>query len=152
MAKVNTHAAVRQIRTYVDKKFSNADCNNISIYLPGITTAALKELRKHYKDVRVELLGYVHFERKEKDKMVGLTTEDRLIKLAGLFNELERELRYFRDGTKTDRKAYQKVFANGNLGYVTSLATMLTDEDKFQRWLIFTTWRFTDFKVRAKEG
>ena len=74
------------------------------------------------------------------------TAEERVERLKGLFNEVETELRFFRDGTKQDRKKYERAFANGNTGYISSLMKALAEEERFQNWLAFTTWKFRKFR------
>lgn len=75
-----------------------------------------------------------------------MKAEDRITNLKQQFNDLELSLRYFKNGSKRDRFFFQEAFANGNMGYISSLMAMLTDEDKFQRWLGFTAWKFRKFK------
>jgi transcriptional regulator with XRE-family HTH domain len=63
---------------------------------------------------------------------------------------LEEELRWFRDSSKEARDIFRKKLDFGDIGYISSLLTMLGDEDKFKRWLALTTNRFNFFK--KKEG
>jgi len=63
---------------------------------------------------------------------------------------LEEELRWFRDSLKETRDIFRKKLDFGDIGYISSLLTMLGDEDKFKRWLTLTTNRFNFFK--KKEG
>lgn len=64
---------------------------------------------------------------------------------------LEKELRWFRDGPKEARDIFRKELTPGDVGYISSLITMLGEEDKFRRWLILTTNRFNSFKKRRKQ-
>jgi len=59
---------------------------------------------------------------------------------------LEEELRWFRDGSKEARDIFREKLDMGDTGYISSLLTMLGDEDKFKRWLTLTTNRFNFFK------
>ena len=69
------------------------------------------------------------------------------VKLLLLF--LEEELRWFRDGSKEARDIFREVLDPGDIGYISSLLTMLGDEDKFRRWLTLTTNRFDFFKKKG---
>jgi len=62
---------------------------------------------------------------------------------------LEEELRWFRDGSKEARDIFREKLDLGDVGYVSSLLTMLGDEDKFRRWLTLTTNRFNFFKKKV---
>jgi hypothetical protein len=61
---------------------------------------------------------------------------------------LEEELRWFRDNSKETRAIFRENLDPGDIGYISSLLTMLGDEDKFTRWLTLTTNRFNFFKKR----
>src|SRR3990172_9988325 len=59
---------------------------------------------------------------------------------------LEEELRWFRDASQGAREIFRKQLDPDDIGYISSLLTMLEDEDKFKRWLALTTNRFSFFK------
>lgn len=59
---------------------------------------------------------------------------------------LEDELRWFRDGNPHAREIFRKELDASDIGYISSLLTMLSEEDKFKRWLALTTIRFESFK------
>lgn len=61
---------------------------------------------------------------------------------------LEDELRWFRDNDPRARQEFRRELDASDIGYISSLLTMLTEEDKFKRWLAFTTTRFQSFKRR----
>lgn len=63
---------------------------------------------------------------------------------------LEEELRWFRDSSNEARDILRKELDLGDIGYISSLLTMLGDEDKFKRWLTLTTNRFNFFKKKEK--
>lgn len=71
-------------------------------------------------------------------------------KLKYLLLLLEDELRWFRDSSKEPREIFRDALDLDDVGYISSLLTMLGDEDKFRRWLTLTTNRFNFFK--KKEG
>lgn len=74
----------------------------------------------------------------------------RVHRLRMLLLLLEDELRWFRDGQADRRAAYRAELDPYDIGYVSSLLSMLTDEEKFQRWRLLTTNRFRSFRRRAK--
>lgn len=61
---------------------------------------------------------------------------------------LEDELRWFRDNNPRAREEFRKELNASDIGYISSLLSMLTEEDKFKRWLALTTVRFQSFKRR----
>lgn len=61
---------------------------------------------------------------------------------------LEDELKWFRDNDLRARDEFRKELDVSDIGYISSLLTMLTEEDKFKRWLALTTTRFQSFKRR----
>lgn len=61
---------------------------------------------------------------------------------------LEDELRWFRDNHPDAREVFRKELNAPDIGYISSLLAMLSEEDKFRRWLALTTIRFQSFKRR----
>lgn len=61
---------------------------------------------------------------------------------------LEDELRWFRDGSSYNRDVFRKHLDPNDIGYISSLLTMLSDEDRFKRWLALTTAEFRHFRRR----
>ena len=72
----------------------------------------------------------------------------RIEKIKYLLLLLEDELRWFRDNEPRARDEFRKELDASDIGYISSLLTMLTEEDKFNRWLALTTTRFQSFKRR----
>lgn len=70
----------------------------------------------------------------------------RVEKIKYLLLLLEDELRWFRDNGQTAREQFRRELNSSDIGYVSSLLTMLTDEAKFKRWLAFTTTHFRFFR------
>jgi len=62
---------------------------------------------------------------------------------------LEEELEWFRDNSKEARDIFREELDLNDIGYISSLLTMLGDEDKFKRWLTLTTNRFNFFKKKG---
>ena len=78
-----------------------------------------------------------------------MTKEMRTEKVKDLLIKLEKELRFFRDGSREDRDCFRKLSVY-DIGYISSLLTMLCEEDKFKRWVVFTTNKFRSFERRIK--
>jgi hypothetical protein len=72
----------------------------------------------------------------------------RVEKIKYLLLVLEDELRWFRDSGPKARHEFRKRLDASDIGYISSLLTMLTDEDKFNRWLALTTTQFRSFSKR----
>lgn len=72
----------------------------------------------------------------------------RAAKIKYLLLLLEDELGWFRDNNPNARDAFRKELDASDIGYISSLLTMMTQEDKFRRWLALTTIQFQSFKRR----
>ncbi len=88
--------------------------------------------------------------RKEKPEIYAKVEEarHRAEKIKYLLLLLEDELRWFKNGDVKIRDEYRKGLNGSDIGYVSSLLTMLTEEDKFARWLALTTIQFNSFNRR----
>jgi len=94
-------------------------------------------------------------------KIIGLETtsldsilqeaEQKTEKIKYLLLLLEDELRWFRDGSGESRAVFRRSLDLVDVGYISSLLTMLSDEDKFRRWITLTTNRFNFFKRRGEQ-
>lgn len=56
--------------------------------------------------------------------------------LMSLFSELE----FFKNCTEDERRVFRKTIPGQDVGYITTLLRALYDEDKFQKWLFFSTY------------
>lgn len=65
---------------------------------------------------------------------------------------LEDELRWFKDGPSEGRDVLRKTLDPFDAGYVTSLLTMLQDEDAFNRWRSLSTNKFGRFGEGDQRG
>jgi transcriptional regulator with XRE-family HTH domain len=93
----------------------------------------------------------IGFEIPSLDSIIqGAQRKTEKIKYLLLF--LEEELRWFRDGSKEARDIFREKLDLGDIGYVSSLLTMLGDEDKFKRWLTLTTNRFNFLKKKVERN
>ncbi len=88
--------------------------------------------------------------KKERPEVYALIQEARhkAEKIKYLLLLLEDELRWFRDTEPRMRDEFRKELDAYDIGYISSLLTMLTEEDKFNRWRVLTTARFNSFKRR----
>ena len=69
--------------------------------------------------------------------------------IRGLLLALEDQLRWFIDTKHTrGREVFRQSLSQYDVGYVSSLLTMLSEEEKFRRWLQFSTYSFQGFKDR----
>lgn len=60
---------------------------------------------------------------------------------------LEDELRWFQpDERRSDREVFREQLNAFDIGYISSLLSMLTEEEKYQRWKAFTSYRFKEFR------
>lgn len=57
-----------------------------------------------------------------------------------LLMSLSSELEFFKSCTENERKIFKKIVPGQDVGYITTLLRALYDEDKFQRWLLFSTY------------
>ena len=83
------------------------------------------------------------------DSNLGIAMQDakrKAEKVKYLLLLLEDELTWFRDGTKEVRRVYREDLDTDDIGYISSLLNMLGDEERFSRWVGFTTNRFNYFK------
>jgi len=69
-------------------------------------------------------------------------------KLKELLLAVELESKYFKDGPPNVRDIYREELDASDIGYLTSLLSMLCKEDTFLRWKVFTTSTFGNFKGR----
>jgi hypothetical protein len=68
------------------------------------------------------------------------TAEEKAKNVMRLMMSLSSELEYFKSCTENERKVFKKTVPGQDVGYLTTLLRALYDEDKFQRWLLFSTY------------
>jgi hypothetical protein len=66
----------------------------------------------------------------------------RVQKITYLLLLLEDQLDWFRNSDEKIRDEFRKALNVSDIGYISSLLTMLTEENKFQRWLTLSSNRF----------
>lgn len=70
-------------------------------------------------------------------------------RLKALLTLLHDELAWFRDGPEEIRAVFRSQLDPFDVGYLSSLLAMLSDESKFKRWLAVTTNRFASFRQKG---
>jgi FtsZ-binding cell division protein ZapB len=66
--------------------------------------------------------------------------EEKARKVMRLLISLSGELEFFKNCSEEERKTFKRIVPGQDVGYVTTLLRALYDEDKFQRWLLFSTY------------
>jgi transcriptional regulator with XRE-family HTH domain len=90
--------------------------------------------------LEISALDSIHNEarkRTEKIKMLLLLLED--------------ELKWLRDNSPASREIFRQELDLSDVGYISSLLTMLGDEEKFKRWITLTTNRFDYFRKKGRK-
>jgi len=91
------------------------------------------------------------FLKSEEEPQVYRQVKDarhRTEKIKYLLLLLEDELRWFRNNGPDAREIFRKELNASDIGYISSLLTMIREEDKFERWRALTTIQFQSFKGR----
>lgn len=73
-------------------------------------------------------------------------TPERISRLRHLLSLIAVDLEALKSAGESDRELYRTMLDPRDLGYLSSLMAMLSDEGQFQRWLHFNTYRFQQFK------
>ena len=64
-----------------------------------------------------------------------------------LLMSLSGELEFFKNCTEDERRIFRNTVPGQDVGYITTLLRALYDEDKFQKWLFFST-----YTMKGKSG
>lgn len=110
--------------------------------------AYIQEKRRPPRIVIERISGMLGFLPKGPDQETP-EAKQRVQKLKWLLLLLEAELRWFRDASPSARDLVRQELDPEDMGYMSSLMTMLGDEGKFQRWLSFTSNRFNYFRKKG---
>lgn len=62
-------------------------------------------------------------------------------RVAQAMNQLSQALEFFREGTKEDRLSLKATIPPEDIGYLTTLLRALYEEDTFQQWVLFTSYK-----------
>lgn len=121
----------------------------------GIPYSTIKKWFQHGKGARkpseANLTKIRTFlESKERPEVYRQIEEarHRTEKIKYLLLLIEDELRWFRDNNPDAREVFRKELDASDIGYISSLLAMMSEEDKFKRWLALTTIQFQSFKGR----
>jgi hypothetical protein len=68
------------------------------------------------------------------------TAEEKARAVMRLLISLSNELEFFKNCTEDERRIFKKTVPGQDVGYITTLLRALYDEDKFQKWLFFSTY------------
>lgn len=107
--------------------------------------------RSARKPSEVNLIKIRAFLKGKEEPQVYRQVKDarrRTEKIKYLLLLLEDELRWFRDNGPDAREIFRKELNASDIGYISSLLTMIREEDKFERWHALTTIQFQSFKGR----
>ncbi len=113
--------------------------------LIGIPSSTFKKWFLEGKNKRTPSPSYV---KKLEFFLEVQEAQRRSGKIRFLLLLLEDELGWFRDGSTQTREVFREALDLSDIGYISSLLTMLGDESKFVRWLTLSTNRFQYFKKR----
>lgn len=69
------------------------------------------------------------------------SAEQRARTVLRLLMSLSKELEFFKSCTEDERRIFKKTVPGQDVGYITTLLRALYDEDRFQKWLFFSTYR-----------
>jgi len=107
--------------------------------------------RSARKPSEANLIKIKAFLKSKEEPQVYLQVKDakrRTEKIKYLLLLLEDELSWFRDNSPGAREIFRKELNASDIGYISSLLTMIREEDQFERWLALTTIQFQSFKGR----
>lgn len=73
-------------------------------------------------------------------KPASSTAQEKARVVMRLLMSLSSELEYFKNCTEDERRIFKETVPGQDVGYITTLLRALYDEDKFQKWLFFSTY------------
>lgn len=77
---------------------------------------------------------------KVKIARTSSTAEEKSRTVMRLLISLSEELGFFKNCTEDERRIFRKTVPGQDVGYITTLLRALYDEDRFQKWLFFSTY------------
>ncbi len=108
--------------------------------------ANVEPLIKEIKDLGIMAnkiltqLSEVKIVQEVSSKPSSSSAETRAKTVMLLLMSLSSELEFFKTCTENERRIFKKIVPGQDVGYITTLLRALYDEDKFQRWLLFSTY------------
>jgi hypothetical protein len=115
--------------------------SEVSVQKVGIETLTkeIKALRRKVDDIDTRLVAARVYQYQESKKTTNSATE-RAKKVMNILLMLNTELEFFKRCPQSDREIFKKIVQGPDVGYITTLLKALYDEDKFQRWLLFSNY------------
>jgi len=102
------------------------------------------------RDYIERIRRFLDWEGQDSDETF-LDAKRRAEKVKYLLLLLADELEWFSTGSKERRDVFRLILDAADVGYLSSLLAMMFDEDKFNRWRVFTSNRFNYFQQRKGE-
>ena len=85
-------------------------------------------------------LSEVKIAQEVSSKPQSSSAETRANTVMILLMSLSSELEFFKTCGENERRIFKKIVPGQDVGYITTLLRALYDEDKFQRWLLFSSY------------
>lgn len=96
-------------------------------------------LRKRIDEVDKKLAAAKLYDIPQSAQEV-MEPQARAKRVMQLLLAISAELEFFKQCPESGRMAFRKIVPGPDVGYVTTLLRALFDEDKFQRWLLYSTY------------
>lgn len=115
--------------------------------------ADVKELTREVSALRKRIdeidnrLSIAKLYKMPESKQEFMNTETRAKRVMQILLNLSNELEFFKQCPESGRTVFKKIVPGPDVGYVTTLLRALYDEDKFQRWLLFS-----NYEMRGKNN
>jgi transcriptional regulator with XRE-family HTH domain len=105
----------------------------------GVLVREVKALREKIDQIDTRF-GEARIYQEMTKKPTSNTAEERARNVMKLLMSLSKELEFFKRCPENERGTFKKIVPGQDVGYITTLLRALYDEDKFQRWLLFSTY------------
>lgn len=126
--------------------------SRINAWLGEYRKISVQDRRKIYEITKLQCFGPSQEKVEEgerKERITGKILEEtweRTEKVKHILMLLYFELQWFSEGSPELRKVFRERISSSDVGYLSSLLTMLGQEEQFQRWKMFTSTKFNKFK------
>ena len=105
----------------------------------GVLAREVKALREKIDQIDTRF-GEARIYQEMTKKPTSNSAEERARNVMKLLMSLSKELEFFKRCSENERNSFKKIVPGQDVGYITTLLRALYDEDKFQRWLLFSTY------------
>lgn len=105
----------------------------------GVLAREVKALREKIDQIDTRF-GEARIYQEMAKKPTSNSVEERARNVMKLLMSLSEELEFFKRCSENERRTFKKIVPGQDVGYITTLLRALYDEDKFQRWLLFSTY------------